>query len=166
MKKLKTKPFGEIEVDESQEITFPEGLFGFEQYKKFYLLENPDSPFLWLQSSEEPSLAFILIDPLQFKSDYKLEISEEDYKSIEIEDKEKELIDFVIVTVPRNPEKMTANLQGPVIINIKKKLGKQAISLREDYTVRCPIIEEMKKIMSKKAAKKETREEIKEKKGR
>jgi len=162
LKKLKTKPFGEIEVDESQEITFSEGLFGFEQYKKFYLLENPDSPFLWLQSSEEPSLAFILIDPLQFKADYKLEISEEDYKSIEIEDKEKDLLDFVIVTVPREPQKMTANLQGPIIINIKKKLGKQAISLREDYTVRCPILEEMKKTM----AKKETKEKIKEKKGK
>ena len=150
MRKIKTKPFGEIEVDESQEITFPEGLFGFEQYKKFYLLENPDSPFLWLQSSEDPSLAFILISPMQFKADYELKISDEDYKSIDIKDKEKELLDFVIVTVPSDPEKMTANLQGPIIINIKKKLGKQAISLKEDYTVRCPILDEMKRTMSKK----------------
>ncbi len=149
MKKIKTKPFGDIEVDEKQEITFAEGLFGFEKYKKYYLLENENSPFLWLQSSDEPSLAFILIDPRQFKEDYKLKLSEEDYNSINIKDKESELIDFVIVTVPSDPEKMTANLQGPIIINIKKKIGKQVISLIEDYTVRCPILSEMRKSIKK-----------------
>lgn len=146
MKRINTKPFGEIEVDESQMITFPDGLFGFENYKNYFLLEAENSPFLWLQSADEPSLAFILIDPFLFKPDYELKISEEDYLSIEIKDKEKELLHFVIVTVPPDhPEKMTANLQGPIIININKKLGKQAISLKEDYTVRCPILEEMKK---------------------
>ncbi|MBN1898539.1 MAG: flagellar assembly protein FliW [Spirochaetes bacterium] len=145
MKKIKTKPFGEIKVDETQQITFPDGLFGFEQYKKFYLLENPGSPFLWLQSSEEPALAFILIQPVQFKADYKLEISQEDYKSIGLDKKDKKVLDFVIVTVPKEPEKMTANLQGPIIINVEKNIGKQVISLKEDYPIRCPVIEEMKK---------------------
>ncbi len=146
MKKLNTKPFGQIEVDESQEIYFPDGLFGFENYKKFYLLENPDSPFVWLQSSEDPDLAFIMIQPLQFKSDYKLKVSKEDLKSIGIESEEEEILDFAIVTVPPdNPAGMTANLQGPVIINVKKKLGKQAISLIDDYPVRCLILEEMNK---------------------
>ncbi len=156
MKKIKTKAFGEIEVDEAQEIYFPDGLFGFEKFKKYYLLENPESPFLWLQSSEEPALAFILIQPNEFKPDYELKIPEEDFKAIQIEDKEKELMHFVIVTIPPgNPAGMTANLQGPVIINVKKKLGKQSISLREDYSVRCPILEEMKKYVPKKEKQKE-----------
>jgi len=154
VKKIKTKPFGEIEVDEEQEITFAEGLFGFEKYKKYYLLENKNSPFLWLQSSEEPSLAFILIDPNQFKNDYELKISEDDYKSINIKDKKNDMIDFVIVTVPNNPKKMTANLQGPIIINVKEKIGKQAISLIEDYTVRCPLLDEMRKNIKNKKEKK------------
>jgi flagellar assembly factor FliW len=146
VKKILTKPFGEIEVDESQMIIFPDGLFGFENYKNYFLLENPDSPFLWLQSADEPTLAFILIDPYLFKKDYELKISDEEFSAIQIEDKEKELLHFVIVTVPPDhPEKMTANLQGPIIININKKLGKQAISLRDDYTVRCSILDELEK---------------------
>lgn len=151
LKKIRTKPFGEIEVDETQMINFPEGLFGFEKYKNYFLLENPDSPFLWLQSADEPSLAFILIEPRQFKSDYKLKIAEEEYRNIGIKDKEKELLDFVIVTVPKDPSKMTANLQGPIIINVTKKIGKQSISLNDDYTVRCPILDEMKKSLTKKS---------------
>jgi len=151
LKTIKTKAFGTIEVDESQELFFPEGLFGFENYKKFYLLENPDSPFVWLQSSEDESLAFIMIQPMQFKSDYVLKISDEDYKTIQFDKDKDKLLDFVIVTVPpNNPEGMTANLQGPVIINVQKKLGKQAISLIDDYPVKCNIIEEMKKTGEKK----------------
>jgi flagellar assembly factor FliW len=146
LKKIRTKPFGEIEVDETQEIFFPDGLFGFETYKKFFILENPDSPFVWLQSSEEPGLAFVMIHPLQFKTDYELRISEEDTKAIDILSKQ-DILDFVIVTIPEDPSQMTANLQGPVIINIKKKLGKQAISLKDAYNVKCPILEEMKKYL-------------------
>ncbi|MDD5067837.1 MAG: flagellar assembly protein FliW [bacterium] len=145
MKKIKTKPFGEIELDETQEIYFPDGLFGFELCKKFYILENPDSPFVWLQSSEEPALAFVMIHPMQFKTNYELKVSDEDLKSIEIASKN-DILDFVIVTIPEEPSLMTANLQGPIIINIKKKLGKQAISLKDDYTVKCNILEEMKKL--------------------
>ncbi len=144
MKKIKTKPFGEIDVDETQEIYFTDGLFGFDSYKKFYLLENPDSPFVWLQSSEEPALAFVMIHPANFKPDYELKINQEDLKGIQIVNKN-EILDFVIVTIPEDASLMTANLQGPIVININKKLGKQAISLKEDYTVKCLILEEMKK---------------------
>lgn len=159
MKKLKTKPFGEIEVDETQELTFPSGLFGFENYKKFYILENPESPFIWLQSSDEHGLAFILIHPMQFKSDYVLKILENDYNDIEIKDKEKELLDFVVVTIPADPSEMTANLQGPVIININKKLGKQAISLKEEYTVKCHVLDERTEKFKKEDSKENKKED-------
>ncbi len=146
MKTINTKAFGTIEVDESQELYFSDGLFGFEKYKKFYLLENPDSPFVWLQSSEDESVAFIMIQPAQFKFDYELKISAEDYKSIDFDKNQDKLLDFVIVTVPPgNPEGMTANLQGPIIINVQKKLGRQAISSIETYSVKCKILDEMNK---------------------
>lgn len=164
MKKLHTKPFGEIEVDESQELTFPNGIFGFENYKKYYILENPESPFIWLQSSNDPGLAFILIHPLQFKEDYQLKLSDDEFNDIEIKDKEKELLDFVIVTIPSDPSKMTANLQGPIIININKKLGKQAISLKEEYTVKCPILTEMSKMTPPKEQKEDKKENKEEEK--
>lgn len=144
MKKIKTKPFGEVEVDETEQIFFPNGILGFENCKKYYILEDPKSAFVWLQSGDEPGLAFIMIHPSQFKADYKLKISQEDMNDIKVEDSKKELMDFAIVTIPEEPSNMTANLQGPVIINIKEKLGKQAISLNEEYSVKCPILDEMK----------------------
>ncbi len=117
MRKLKTKPFGEIEVDEAQELLFLNGLFGFENYKKYYILEDPESAFVWLQSSEDPGLAFIMIQPLQFKAEYKLNISQEDLNDIKIKEKDKELMDFAIVTIPEDPSKMTANLpQGCMVL--------------------------------------------------
>ncbi len=145
MRKIKTKPFGEIEVDETQELFFANGLFGFEHYKKYYILEDQKSVFVWLQSSEEPGLAFIMVHPLQFRADYELRISQEDLDDIKIKEKEKELMDFAIVTIPEDPSRMTANLQGPIIINIKEKLGKQAISLNEEYSVKCPVLDEIKR---------------------
>ena len=63
--------------------------------------------------------------------------------TVEKDKVEKQLLDFVIVTIPEDPSKMTANLQGPVIINIEKKLGKQAISINEKYDVKYPMLTEM-----------------------
>ncbi|MFC1670955.1 flagellar assembly protein FliW, partial [Spirochaetota bacterium] len=48
-----------------------------------------------------------------------------------------------IVTIPENPKEMTANLQGPIIVNPHKRIGKQAISANEKYGVRHGILEEM-----------------------
>jgi flagellar assembly factor FliW len=143
---IKTKPFGEIEVTEERIIDFPDGLFGFDFIKKFVLLESRDekSPFLWLQAYDEHDLAFVIIRPEDFRGSYKLEISQSDYEAIGEKVKDKLLV-YAIVTIPTDPAGMTANLQGPIIINPVKKLGRQAISLSDEYTVRHNILEEMKR---------------------
>ena len=112
--KIMTKPFGEIEVNEKQKIHFPDGLFGFEEVKHYFLLDSEEGPFYWLQSAEHPDLAFVLIDPRVFKDNYVLDLREEDYKAIKA--KKGDVIDFTIVTVPEDPEKISANLMGPIII--------------------------------------------------
>ena len=141
--KIKTKPYGEIEVDERQKIHFPEGLIGFESLTNFYLLDSREGPFYWLQSEEEPELAFLLIDPRIFRQDYKLTVQESDLQDLKIEDKG-DLLDFAIVTVPEDHSKISANLMGPILLNRKKKIAKQVISENEEYTVKHYILEEMK----------------------
>lgn len=65
--RLKTKPFGEIEIDERQIVDFPEGLLGFDYVKKFVVLDSREkSPFKWLQAYDEPGLAFVIIRPIDF----------------------------------------------------------------------------------------------------
>ncbi len=143
--KINTKPFGEIEVDELQVIDFPEGILGFDFIKKFIILDaDKDSPFKWMQAFDEKDLAFVIIMPESFMPAYDLVIPPIDYESVKAESA-KDLLVFAIVTIPENPSNMTANLQGPIIINPAARLGKQAISLSDKYTVRHNILEEMKK---------------------
>jgi len=138
----KTKPFGEIEVDERQKLSFPNGILGFENLNTFVLLDAAQPPFYWLQSTEEPDVAFVLIDPLFFKPDYIPDISPSDLEEIEIENSEDQLV-FAIVTIPEKQELMTANLQGPIIVNKRRKLGRQSISRNPRWLVRHFILQEL-----------------------
>jgi len=143
---IKTRPYGEIEIDERQIIDFPEGIFGFSDVKRFALLDTQDetSPLKWLQALDEPELAFVVIRPVDFMKEYELAVSASDLEVIGADEADSLLV-FVIVTIPSNPAEMTANLQGPIIINPQKRIGKQAISLCDRYTVRHRILEELRK---------------------
>ena len=141
-----TKPYGEIEINEPQIIDLPEGILGFDFIKKFIIMDAEDegSPFKWMQAFDEKDLAFVIIRPLDFMEEYELVIAQNDLDTVK-SDNIDELLVFAIVTIPENPRKMTANLQGPIIVNPVKRLGKQAISLSDRYTVRHNILDEMKK---------------------
>jgi len=142
---IKTKPFGEIEILDEQIIEFTDGILGFDAVKKFAVLEEDKSPFLWLQAFNEPDLAFVIISPLEFLDEYSLVISQTDIDDVGAKSPE-ELAVYAIVTIPSDkPSTMTANLQGPIIINPVTRKGKQAISLSDKYHVRHSILEEMKK---------------------
>ena len=144
--KVKTRPFGEIEVNEKQLIDFPDGILGFDYVKKFVILDSDEanSPLKWLQAIEEPQLAFIIIRPIDFLMEYELSISASELQAVETK-KADDLLVFAIVTIPVDPKEMTANLQGPIIINAEKSIGRQAISLSDKYTVRHRILDEIKK---------------------
>jgi flagellar assembly factor FliW len=142
---IKTKPFGDFEIRDDQIVEFPEGILGFDYVKKFALLEEEGSPFLWLQAYDEPALAFVMISPLNFMDEYSLVISQTDLEDVGATTPE-DLLVYAIVTIPSDsPSEMTANLQGPVIINQSARKGKQAISLSDKYRVKHRIIDEMKK---------------------
>ena len=74
--RVETKPYGLIDVDERQQILFPFGILGFEQLKKYVLLDAQQQPFYWLQSMDVVDVAFVLINPRIFRPDYKLMVDE------------------------------------------------------------------------------------------
>ena len=123
--KVDTKTMGLIEVDERQKITFPYGLFGFEEIKDYVLLDAEQEPFYWLQSIEKKQIAFILINPFIFRKDYEVNAGSDELNELNIDSGEKALV-FSIVTVP-DEGSVTANLQGPLVINRETKKGKQAV---------------------------------------
>lgn len=146
--RVNTKAYGQIDVDERHRIHFPFGILGFEKLKEYLLLDALQQPFYWLQSLEVPEIAFVLINPNIFRPDYNIEVPETELEEIGI-DKEEDLLHFAIVTIPEDQAKMTANLQGPIIINKKQRLGRQSISVNPKWKVRHLILEELSALRNK-----------------
>jgi flagellar assembly factor FliW len=140
--KVSTKPYGVIEVDERQKIKFPVGLFGFESCRDFVILDADRQPFYWLQSLEVQELAFILVNPFLFRPDYELDISDNELEDIGISSPDKALV-FSIVTIPADGGPMTANLQGPLVINRERRVGKQAVLADSRWKTKHNIVEEL-----------------------
>jgi flagellar assembly factor FliW len=124
--KVATKPYGLIDIEDNQKITFPQGLLGFEALHDYALLDAERQPFYWLQSLDAPNTAFILINPFLFRPDYEANIDNDELAAVAITDPREALI-FAVVTVPADGAPMTANLQGPLVINRDTRQGKQAI---------------------------------------
>ncbi len=143
--KIQTSRFGEIEIAPEEIVEFADGLLGFEDHHRFVIL-NPQegSPFRWLQSTTDGELAFVIIEPLNFMFEYDLEISDADAAFINLTQAEDAVL-YTIVTIPANPSDMTANLQGPLVINVKNRKGRQVISNKPEHVLKARIIDEMKK---------------------
>ncbi|MCL2066016.1 MAG: flagellar assembly protein FliW [Treponema sp.] len=140
--KLMTKAYGLIDVDERQKIIFPQGLFGFENLRDYVLLDAEQQPFYWLQSMDMEHVAFVLINPFVFRPDYEVNIPNEDMAEINIHSPEKALI-FSIVTIPADGKNITANLQGPLIINRDNRTGKQVVLSDDRWNTKHDILTEL-----------------------
>jgi len=138
--KIETTRFGRIEVCEDKVLFFLRGLIGFEDLRRFVVLPLDDNPyFVWLQSAEEPQIAFLLADPFVFFQGYELDIPEGALEKLKITERSQVLVQ-VISTIPQTGvADMTANLVGPVIINTKENLGMQVILSDSKYGARHPL---------------------------
>ncbi|MZG53912.1 MAG: flagellar assembly protein FliW [Nitrospinae bacterium] len=136
--RVDTSRFGTLEISEKEIIRFPEGLYGFEKETEFTLLPfnpNVESPMEWMQSLKSSHLAFVITDPFLYLPDYKLKLSEEDKKIVELSS-EDHFLTRAIVTIPENYAEMTANLIAPLIINKEKAIAKQFVLTNMDYDTR------------------------------
>ena len=147
--KISTNRFGTIDVSKDEIILFKQGLLGFEDYRKYIILNAGDgSPFRWLQSVDDGNLAFVIVEPLSFMFEYDLEIPDADQEALSLERAE-DVVIYAIVSIPENPQDMTANLQGPIVINARDKKGKQIISTDRKHPVKIHILNEMEKRTTK-----------------
>ncbi|PID28167.1 MAG: flagellar assembly protein FliW [Candidatus Cloacimonadota bacterium] len=141
---VKTKRFGDVEYDPKTAIVFPKGILGFPKEKRFVLLDpNKKSPLKWLQSLDRPDLAFVITDPLIFKPEYEIKAFKSDLEELEAEDFT-HITQFVIVTVPHDPSKMTANLKGPLLVNLENNLAKQLVLDDNSLSLKFRLIPEEK----------------------
>lgn len=109
-------------------LHFPQGLYGFENHTDFILSESEYKPFMWLQSVSEESLSFLTVDPFLFFSDYELDVDDESIKDIGVKDASDVLVISIVTLSSKDKHThITANLQGPLIINKNNKKGMQIV---------------------------------------
>lgn len=135
---VRTTRFGVINIAEDRVITFPKGLLGFPDAKRYCLLEpGEDACFFWLQSLDEPSLAFVVTDPSLFVPEYNVPIRSEQMEDLGL----KQLDDAqVFVIVNKIDGQLTGNLQGPLVVNTLCREGEQLVLAEKRWTTRHPLM--------------------------
>lgn len=135
---VRTTRFGTVEIAEDRVITFPKGILGFADYRRFCLLEPAeDSAFFWLQSLDDPTLAFVVTDPSFFVPDYSVPVRQDqmgDLGLARLEDAQ------VFVIVNKVDQTLTGNLQGPLVINTITRTGEQLVLAEKRWQIRHPLV--------------------------
>lgn len=136
---IQTTRFGAVQLQSEDIIEFPEGILGFNDLRKFVLLDDPnDEIFAWLQSCEIPQIAFPVLEPELFTSNYQIVLTKHDLESLGLQKQEKTRA-FSIITIPEDATQMTANLKAPVVINIEKRQARQIVLQDNNLAIREPI---------------------------
>ena len=131
---VRTTRFGVIDVAEERIITFAKGLLGFPEHRRFCLLEpGEDACFFWLQSLDDPSLAFVVTDPALFVPEYSVPIRPEQMRELglaKLDDAQ------VFVIVNKVEENLTGNLQGPLVVNTLSRTAEQVVLAEKRWSTR------------------------------
>jgi flagellar assembly factor FliW len=132
---IQTLRFGPIEVPDDKFITMARPILGFEKLTTFCLIEIDDlRPFLWLQSTEDDTVAFLVVNPLLIRPDYRIEINRNEIAELHVNSPDS-VETYVIVTIPDNPGEISANMQGPLLVNVETNLAKQLVLVNSQYKI-------------------------------
>ena len=142
----KTRLFGTIDISDDKIIVLESGMIGFPDMRHFALIFDAEKKsggkIKWLQSMDEPEMAFPVMDPTFIKKDYNPSINEEILKPLGKLTEENTFV-LTTVTVPRELEKMSINLKAPIIINSETNKGAQII-VEDDMPVKYMIYDLLK----------------------
>jgi flagellar assembly factor FliW len=137
--KLLTSRFGEIDIEMEKRLTFSQGIPGFEDKRKFILLQpDLEIPFSFLQSVEDGDLAFLVTDPFLYFPEYQFDLPEGVQEEMSIQHPEEIMIRSIVSIHPETQE-FALNLLAPIIVNTNAKNGKQVILHDSSYKTKHPI---------------------------
>jgi len=124
---LSNTRFGTIEYEEKDLIHIPEGLVGMPDMVSFLILDfEEETPFKWMQCTQDANRGFLIADPLLFNPEFSLALGEDDLRDLEVNSPD-DLAVFVICTFRGKWSETTGNLMGPIIVQVEKRLGRQVI---------------------------------------
>ena len=137
---IETTRFGKLEIDEKEIISMVEPIIGFPHTSSFVLLDHKTkkwiTPFKWLQSVDDPALAFVLLPAQLVEPSYRVAITRDEAAKLKITEPTDAEVWVMLVIPPNEPKKMTANLKAPVVINRKERLGKQLVLVDSQYSTK------------------------------
>ena len=129
---------GPLTVGHAELLQFPQGLYGFPECRTWVLVPTKREGLFWLQSTEHAPLAFLLVDPFTHFPGYAVDLSAADLTRVGTSEPS-EIVVLAVVTVgSRDGSPPTANLQGPVVLNMRARQGFQIVLATEGYGVREP----------------------------
>ena len=139
---IDTRDFGKIELDENEVLTFFSPIYGFEDLSQYVLLSDDEAGdgLMWLQSTEEPDVCFVLLEPEAVGVPYKPELPPDVLRQLDVGLAEEAAVRLIAV-VPQNFRETTVNLRSPIVINPARRRGAQVI-LEADYPIRQPLFSE------------------------
>lgn len=136
---VRSELFGALEITDNEIIEFADGLLGFPQCRSWALLRGSKDGSAWLQSAEHSALVFLLVDPFVFFEGYTADLSEGEMRRLQATDAT-DIAVFAIVTLPINGQpQCSANLQGPLVLNLRARRGLQVVLGEGEWSVRAPI---------------------------
>jgi flagellar assembly factor FliW len=129
--------FGAVEFVELDVLTIHEGLIGFPTLTQFLLLAHGEqSPFQWLQSVDEPGIAFLVVDPVSFVPDYAPEIDDVQAEALALSESTPRLLRTTARLIGQPVEELSLNLAAPIVLNLEQRIGKQVVLDNEAYNIR------------------------------
>ena len=135
---IESTRFGRLSVDDERIINFPKGLLGFPNHTRFALIQTgEENYFFWLQSVDEPNLAFVVTDPSIFFKDYDVPVREETQTDLDLRDPQHAQV-FVICN--KVDDWLTGNLLGPIVVNAQNRLAQQVVLTEKKWTTRQPLL--------------------------
>lgn len=137
MKTLVTR-FGEIEYDPANILHFPTGMIGFPHLQDFVVMPNKtQGPLFWIQSIDEPKIAFVLTDPTNFFLDYSVAPDESEKKYLKMGPEDSSFV-LSVVTVPPD-QSITINLAAPILYTPSTNRAIQVILENTEYQTKTPL---------------------------
>ena len=138
--KINTVRFGEVEIEKERIFKFTLPIIGFDELKDFVILDiNKDSFFKWLQSVEDPALAFPIVSVFSMDIDYSIDLPDNVVETLKIQNVESLLV-MNIASIPQdNPQGTTINLLAPLIFNLDELLAGQVILSGSGYGISFPL---------------------------
>ncbi len=146
--RIETTRFGTLEVNRKDFIVFKEGPLGFEDKKKFFIVDPGDQTLiLWIQSVDSKDVAFPIIEPKIFMPEYIVKLLPIELASLELMSLTEASV-YTILTIPKLVTEMSANLKAPIIINNKTNIARQIVLQDNKLEVAHPMYLELKQYVS------------------